>query len=98
MAKSVAELFAEQQAREAISQRYIDPASLNPDRQEQIDRNRIPGEIALAFDAFDYGRAAVRRRRSPGLQETFGGFINRSPLQAVLTAAALGFAIALIVR
>jgi len=46
--KSVEEQFAEEQARLAISQQYLardDNPDLDPMRQEQLDRNRIPGQL-----------------------------------------------------
>ena len=56
--KSAAEQFAEQQAREAIGQRYIDPATLDPDRQEQLDKNRVPGQLDPTFDPSDDGESS----------------------------------------
>jgi hypothetical protein len=47
-AKSPEEQFAEEQARLAISQQYLardDNPDLDPMRQEELDRNRIPGAL-----------------------------------------------------
>jgi hypothetical protein len=90
--KSAAEQFAEQQAREAISRRYIDPATLDPDRQELIDKNRILGEYT-----FDYAEGTIRPERVPAAPETsLVEAIRQRPLQAMVLAAAIGVAVALI--
>jgi hypothetical protein len=46
--KSVEDQFAEEQARLAISQQYLardGNPEFDPMRQEQLDRNRIPGQL-----------------------------------------------------
>jgi hypothetical protein len=40
--RSPEQVFAEQQAKQAISHRYVDPLDADPHYQDQIDRNRIP--------------------------------------------------------
>ena len=42
------EKLAQQHAREAISQRYLgDNPDLDPSHQDQLDKNRIPGEFGV---------------------------------------------------
>jgi hypothetical protein len=44
--KSPEEVLAETRAKQAISQKYLDPddnPDLEPERQDQLDMNRIPG-------------------------------------------------------
>jgi hypothetical protein len=50
-ARSPEDQFADEQARLAISQQYLardDNPDLDPMRQEQLDRNRVPGEVGRA--------------------------------------------------
>ena len=50
MAKTPEQELAERQARLAISQQYLsrdDNPDLDPSRQDQLDKNRVPGEFGL---------------------------------------------------
>ncbi len=91
--KSAAEQFAEQQAKEAISQRYIDPMTLDPDRQDQIDKNRVPGEFGAD--------ASLENTATPApdpIETTFSGPAAGRPLDAILAVAVIGFVAVLIWR
>jgi hypothetical protein len=53
--KSPEEVLAATRARQAISQKYLDHEDnpdLDPERQDQIDKNRIPGQMD-GFNSID---------------------------------------------
>lgn len=100
--KSPEQVFAEQQAKQAISQRYVDPLASDPSYQDQIDRNRIPsaGSGPLSPNS---ARGQDHRPRPPGpsaisYYDDLLENIRRNPSRGVFTAAALGFLAALLLR
>ena len=97
--KSAAQQFAEQKAREAISRRYVDPTLLDPDRQEQINRNRLTGQFAqsLSVDRRAGSHSHHADGRTP-LSQSLAAIIRRDPLQAMIAAVLVGFAAALVTR
>ena len=95
--KTPAQLLAEQQARQEISRRYIDPRTNDPEYQDLVDRNRIPsGEQVAPKSAL---QAPVSAKK-PGVLATAGdvlaAWIKENPTGGVLAAAATGFVAALV--
>lgn len=88
------EKFAQEQARQAISQRYVEPETLDPTLQDRIDGNRIPGST------MDGSRFAISDavRDAPPQRGGLTAAIRSNPTQSVLIAAAIGFVAAIIVR
>jgi hypothetical protein len=100
-AKSPEDQFAEEQARLAISQQYLardDNPDLDPMRQEDLDRNRIPGALGDGpLSPNSEPRSREVRVDKPALPS--GGSITSAlalsmkeqPYRALALAAALGF-------
>jgi hypothetical protein len=100
-AKSPEDQFAEEQARLAISQQYLardDNPDLDPMRQEELDRNRIPGALGdgpLSPNSETRARearadeAALLSRNS--LSGALAHSMKNQPYAALALAAAFGF-------
>src|SRR4029079_12831159 len=96
------EKFAQEQARQAISQRYLardDNPDLDPDRQDQLDRNRIPGELGteqLAPLSAVKARSAAEERESrlaAFMPTSVSAAARDQPYLTMALAAAVGFAL-----
>src|SRR4051794_18072337 len=98
--QSPEEVLAEMRARLAISQRYLsrdDNPDLDPEKQEQLDKNRVPGEFGDQFSPRpgDPPAARVSRERtmSGGAQSFIGKSLHDRPYATLAAAAFLGFAV-----
>jgi hypothetical protein len=96
------QVFAEQQAKQAISHRYVDPLDADPHYQDQIDRNRIPSASSplspsSAAAGQDHRQPPPRMSAIPYYDAVLAN-IRQNPTPGVLTAAALGFLAALLLR
>jgi hypothetical protein len=77
--KSVEEQFAEEQARLAISQQYLARDAnpeIDPMRQEQLDRNRVPGQLG-------------EQQLSPGPHVNAGSDVQSPPFAANVSISAV---------
>jgi hypothetical protein len=96
--KTPEQLLAEQQARQEISRRYIDPRANDPEYQDLVDRNRIPtGEQVAPKSAQQ--PTVVRGERIgvlTGARDTLAVWIRENPTGGMLAAVASGFVIALV--
>ena len=100
--RSPEQVFAEQQAKQAISHRYIDPLEADPHYQDQIDKNRIPSASSgpLSPNSATAGQEHQPPPRMSAIPYYDAALANirENPLQGVFTAAALGFLAALLLR
>ena len=100
--RSPEQVLAEQQAKQAISQRYVDPLESDPYYQDQIDRNRIPSSDTGPLSPTS--ATAGRDHRPPPIPSAVPYFdivlenIRQNPSRGVFTAAGLGFLAALLLR
>ncbi|HVJ78401.1 MAG TPA: hypothetical protein VM620_11260 [Hyphomicrobium sp.] len=102
-AKSPEDQFAEQQARLAISQQYLardDNPDLDPMRQEELDRNRIPGALGdgqLSPNSETRAREAVADEAAllngGSISSAIAHSVKDQPYTALALAAALGFVV-----
>ena len=92
------EKFAQTRAREAISQRYLsrdDNPDLDPFRQDQLDKNRIPGEFGEE-QLSPYSEAKSRDAKlahevSAGARDDFADALQQRPYGTLALACLTGF-------
>ena len=95
--KTPAQLLAEQQARQEISRRYIDPRTNDPEYQDLVDRNRIPsGEQVAPKSALTTPVPAEKPGVFAAAGDVLGNWIKANPTGGVLAAATTGFIVALV--
>jgi len=101
--KSPEDQFAEEQARFAISQQYLardDNPDLDPMRQEELDRNRIPGalrDVQLSPNSETRSREAEADEAAllngGSIPSELAHSIKDRPYTALALAAVLGFVV-----
>ena len=99
--KSPEQVLAEQQARQAISQQYVDPLKADPAYQDQIDRNRILSAHSGPLSSGPATRNETAPHEPSSLVPLYDSIINgirANPARGVFTAAAIGFLAVLILR
>ena len=107
MAKTPEQELAERQARLAISQQYLsrdDNPDLDPSRQDQLDKNRVPGQFGLEqlsplsaqgrghHQADQSGNDAARFLRSGEVAASLRKSLDDQPYATLSIAILLGFA------
>jgi hypothetical protein len=94
--KTPEQLLAEQQARQEISRRYLDPRANDAEYQDLVDRNRIlSGKQVAPKSALQPPGPAEESGVVAAVSDALSAWIKERPTGGVLTAAATGFVIAL---
>jgi len=94
--KTPEQLLAEQQARQEISRRYIDPRANDAEYQDLVDRNRIlSGKQVAPNSALQPPGPAEEPGVVAAASDALSAWLKESPTGGVLTAAVTGFIIAL---
>ena len=97
--KSVEDQFSEEQARLAISQQYLardGNPELDPMRQEQLDRNRIPGQLGeQQFSPGPHVHAGADAQSPPfaatsSISAALAEALHERPYQTLALAAGIG--------
>jgi hypothetical protein len=93
--KTPEQLLAEQQAKQEISRRYIDPRENDPLYQDLVDRNRIHVAPSSAVRA----RPNAVEESSPlgGWRKGLEDWVRKNPAGSMLAATAAGIVLALLI-